>query len=296
MRANPESQRGVTLALLLWIVAALTLLVSGIVALARTDVQLTSLQLNQAQAQAVARGAGHLLMRDLTHSITQGEGDGESYDGQGIFRQQYQIDGMTTVASAVPVGGYININTAPVELMAAVFQYVGELPSRQAEDLAELMAEWRAGSVVPGEERAARFGAVEDLLRVPGINRMLYDKISPALHAQSSAPAGVNPAAAPEEVLRALSQGDGALVDFILDSRQDVRPGEALDYAGLPFQFLSQSNGSVYCLVIDVHITETRVFQQRIWVDAASGRYGVPWRFTRVSEISVKPSTGDGSA
>ena len=51
-----NKQRGVALAMLLWMLAALTLLVSGVVFQSRTDVQLTRLHLDQARAQAAAQG------------------------------------------------------------------------------------------------------------------------------------------------------------------------------------------------------------------------------------------------
>lgn len=291
-------QQGVALAMLLWIVAALTLLVSGVVALSRTDVQLTSLQLGQAQASAAAQGAAHLLMRDLM--VAREAGD---YDGRGILTRRYRLDDIEILGRAYPVSGLVSLNSASAELLTDLLRYTGGQSQTDAEDLAERVVQWRGGEALTDESgqmtEEARdnggqgnrvFAVPEDLLKVSGVSRALYDRISPALHSNLGGQSRVNPAAAPRPVLLALSQGDEARVDFIEDSRQDVPPGETADYSGLPASHLSEDSGaSAYCLEIEVTVSKNRVFQQRIWVDAQSNESGVPWRITRMQPATVQP-------
>ena len=284
-------QRGVALALLLWIVAALSLLVSGLTYLARTDVQLTALQRDQAQAQAAATGVGHLLLHELL--LARAAGD---YEGRGIFARSYQFNGLALVARAVPASGFVGLNMASGELLAGLFRHHGQLPPEQAQTLAAEVLAWRAQALslgleqqaVPGPEAEAAggpFQVVEDLLRVPGVSRALYDRVSPLVHAQAAGPAGVDPAAAPAALLRVLAIGDQAVADSLQESRQDMVSAGAAAYNGLVPEYLSEGGSSTYCLEIDVTMTDGRVFQQRIWVDTAAGAKGLPWRYTRVLPI-----------
>lgn len=284
-------QRGVALALLLWIVAALSLLVSGLTYLARTDVQLTALQRDQAQAQAAATGVGHLLLHELL--LARAAGD---YDGRGIFARGYQFNGLELVARAVPASGFVSLNMASGELLAGLFRHHGGLAPGQAEILAEDVLAWRANVLRLGPEEATLpepqagaqggpFQVVEDLLRVPGVSRALYDRVSPVVHALSAGQAGVDPAAAPAAVLRVLADGDQAVAAAVQESRQDMASAEAGAYNALVPTYLSAGGSTAYCLEIDVTMTDGRVFQQRIWVDTAAGAKGLPWRYTRVLPI-----------
>ena len=290
-----QNEQGVALAMLLWIVAALTLLVSGVVAMSRTDVQLTALQLAQARAEAAAEGAAHLLMRDLR--IEQQAGD---YDGQSVLSRRYQLDGLAILGRAYPVSGLVNINSASPELLTDLFHYTGGLRAAEAETLARRVVQWRGDVTRSGEfeEEASQqgrrtFAVLEDLLKVNGLSRELYDRVSPALSAQQAGQYGINPAAAPHGVLLMLAEGDQTRVDFIANSRQDVLPGEAADYSGLASPHLAQGgSGSAYCLEIEVTVSEDRVFKQRIWVSSESGGSVLPWQIRRIQPATVQAREG----
>lgn len=290
-----QNEQGVALAMLLWIVAALTLLVSGVVAMSRTDVQLTALQLAQARAEAAAEGAAHLLMRDL--HIEQQTGD---YDGQSVLSRRYQLDGLAILGRAFPVSGLVNINSASPQLLADLFHYTGGLRAAEAETLAQRVVQWRGGTADPGvleaetsRQNSRTFAVLEDLLKVNGLSRELYDRVSPALSAQQGGQSGINPAAAPRAVLLMLAEGDQARVDFVVNSRQDVLPGEDADYSGLATPHLAQGgSASVYCLEIEVTVSENRVFKQRIWVSSGSGGSALPWQIRRMQPATVQPREG----
>ena len=289
-----QHEQGVALAMLLWIVAALTLLVSGVVAMSRTDVQLTTLQLAQARAEAAAEGAAHLLMRDLY--IERQAGD---YDGQGVLSRRYELDGLAVLGRAYPVSGLVNLNSASSDLLTDLFRYTGGLRSDEARDLAEQVIQWRGRTTDPeleagnSQQGNRTFAVLEDLLKVNGLSRELYDRVSPALSVQSGGQAGINPAAAPRAVLLMLAEGDQTRVDFVMNSRQDVLPGETADYRGLATPHLGQgSSASVYCLEIEVTVSESRVFEQRIWVSSESGGSNLPWQISRMQPATVQAREG----
>lgn len=285
-------QRGVALAMLLWMLAALSLLVSGVVYQARTDVQLTGLQRDQARAQAAATGVAHLLLRDLL--LARNNGD---YPGSAAFTVRYTLGGLAITARAIPVSGLIDLNQAPAELLADLFHYTGKLPRAAALQLAEAVVERRQpagleiGFDLSAEDHhadsqgAVPLRVIEDLLRIPGMTRVVYDRVRTAIHTEPGGQPGVDPLAAPSGVLRTIAQGDDRLVDFIVDARQDG-PADASQWpTGLNLEHLASGMSTAYCLEIDVQLDDGRVAQQRIWADMASAANGLPWRFTRVQPI-----------
>src|SRR5690606_39641421 len=81
-------QQGVALAILLWMIAALSLMVAGIVLMAHIDVRLAQIQVREVQAAAIGDGAAHLMMRDMM--LLQREG---SYAQRGLLLQTYELGG-----------------------------------------------------------------------------------------------------------------------------------------------------------------------------------------------------------
>ncbi|MDO8862526.1 type II secretion system protein GspK [Haliea sp. E1-2-M8] len=283
-------QRGVALAFILWMLAGLSLLVAGVVSLSLSDVKATGLQLDQARAEAAAAGAAHLALRDMRTAQAE-----SGFNPRAVFTRQYRLGEAAVTVRALPIAGFVGLNQASAGLLQALFQYAGGLAAGDAEALAQSVLEQR--SVQPGldqnpddyaeTESPAPFMVVEDLLRVPGMTRSVYDRVRHAVHAQAAGGPGVDPLAAQAAVLQALAQGDPALVDFVLDRRQDDSPVDLVLPAGFNQEFMASGGSGMYSLEIDVRITEGRLLRQRIWVDMG-GRSGVaPWRFTRVFPVET---------
>lgn len=285
-----RGQRGVALAFLLWMLAGLSLLVAGVVSLSLSDVRATGLQLDQARAEAAATGAAHLALRDMRTAQAQGGANAGA-----VFTRQYRLGEAAVTVRALPIAGFVGLNQAPAGLLQALFQYAGGLSAGAAEALARevlerRVAQWELDAAAGGfgaNEMPAPIMVVEDLLRVPGMTRSVYDRVRYAVHADAAGGPGVDPLAAQAAVLQALAQGDSALVDFVLDRRQDDSPVELVLPAGFNQEFMASGGSGVYSLEIDVRITEGRLLRQRIWVDMG-GRSGVaPWRFTRVFPVET---------
>lgn len=283
-------QRGVALAYLLWMLAALSLLVASVVTLSITDVRATSLHLDHARVRALGTGAAHLVMRDRERAALI-----EGHDPGAVFSRIYQLDGYNIEARVIPVTGLVSLNQAPADLLAEVLQILGGLPAGEAQQLGERIVAWRGGSTGSESEdyTPASFLVVEDLLRVPGMTRSVYDRVRHLVHAQSGGGPGLDPRAAPPELLRVLSGDDAAVVDFVLEARQDASAGQHSPDQGLNTDFLASGGASVYCLEIDVEMGDGRLLQQRIWVDMQARQRAVPWRFIRVQPVeSVSSSHG----
>lgn len=304
-RAPHGKQRGVALAMLLWMLAALTLLVSGVVFQSRTDVQLTRLYLDQARVQAAALGAAHLLLAEQALAASSGE-----LNSGGIFAREYELNGLQLHARAVPVGGLVDLNLASPELLAVMFQYLGRLDANDAEQLAEQLVDWRmppqvdvaadvAADSAEGEEPAlignGMLTVVEDLLRVPGMSRAVYDRVRTAVHVEPGGQQGVDPLAAPEDVLLLIANGDAGVVDTIIEARRDTSVSAADLPGGLDPLYLASGGAGGYR--VDVHVAQQSQppLVQRIWVRMTGGQGGVPWQFTRVLPVEVEPRlAGEG--
>jgi general secretion pathway protein K len=283
-----SSQRGVALALLLWMIAAMSLLVGGLVTLSRNDVQLTALQLDQARSQAAATGIAHLAMRDLSALTSAG-----SYDGTRILQGQYQLDGLQLQVTIIPASGLVSINSAEQPLLETLLHFAAGLSEDEAAMLALNIIDWRGGQYSEleqidwVEDGRGAFRVEEELLEVPGMNRDIYEAIYPFVHAQAGGNPELDLSAAPRMLLDLWPGGEAFVVDFAAESRQDVAP----DGPASVQPAFGGGGGGIYCVDVDVVITQNRVFRQRIWVDMSSAAGGLPWRFTRVYPVKMHPAT-----
>lgn len=288
-----HEQQGVALALLLWMLAGLTLLVAGIVSLSRSDVQLTALQLDQARAQAVATGIAHAAMRDMYAMRLSGTLVSGAQQGN------YSLGGYSAKVNIVPASGLINVNAADPVVLSTLLQAAGGLEEEAARTLATAIVDWRSGvpeasgepeqspPLALADSGRGTFHVEEDLLRVPGLTRDLYEGIHRFVHTQPVAEVGVNLLAAPESLLNAWRSVDPEAVDFALQSRQDEARDE-VPAGPVP----GMADGSAYLLEIDVRMADGKAFRQRIWVELAAAG-GLPWRFSRVYPLVLLPANSN---
>ncbi|WP_151702567.1 general secretion pathway protein GspK [Nitrincola alkalilacustris] len=293
-----ECQSGVALAMLLWFVAAMSIMVAGIMAVAKVDARLASLQVQVAQAAAVGDGAANLMMKELLSLQQAG-----LYAGRGIVEQEYTIGEHEIRMRAIPVSGLVDLNLSSEELLVSLFQYGAGLEESEAVSFAHRVMDWREdtglkrlhGADASDYEAAGygfgprngRFEVVEDLLQVLGINRALYDSIAGSVHATGFGQAAIDPLSAPESVLNVLAQGDIELVRVMIDLRLQA-PFDESSVAGLPVDFLASAVVPVYRLDAWVSFPDGRVYQRRRWGDFnMAGQDGLPWRFLRTEPVTA---------
>lgn len=284
------SQRGVALALLMWMLAGMSLLVSAIVGQSRSDVQLTSLQLDQARAQAAALAGAHLALRNLYLQQSSGHQMPEA-----ALRSNHHFAGYEMQVSLIPASGLVNLNTAPATILTILLQAAGGMGPDGAESLAASIVEWRGGGPVEGEGDygggPGRLHVEEQVLAVPGMTREVFEGIREYVHTQPSA-GDLDLLSAPELLLNAWRSFDPDAVDFALKSRQDgARNLPGAPGATEPAAPFAITGRGPYCLVVDVNMGQGRIFRQRIWVDLGQGGAGLPWRFSRVYPVTLLPAT-----
>ncbi len=209
-------QRGVALAIVVWFIAGMSLLVAGIVASARVDTKTTQIHLARAKAVAAGDGAIQLAM------LERRSGFDVSAQGPLISESRHRLGDVDVLVRIIPASGFVDINSAPAEVLQALFQFAGRLEPGEAQNVAASVLKWRSGEAdtkqaSPRRSRLKmrRFYSLEDMLRVDGVNRTLLDGIRDYAVAGSWSSGSVDWSAAPEQmldILIALNPGQAGAV------------------------------------------------------------------------------------
>lgn len=181
-------ERGVALALLLWFLAAMTMLVASIGYLARADIKLTQLQVAEAKAKAAGDGAIRLMLAEVFASNTQAD---EPYNGRTVLSREFDISGTRIRVEVLPLylelegrgPKLLDINSANRQQLQNLFGNSAKLRGSSAENLATAVIKRRRE---PGQ---SAFRAIEDLLLLDGMNRLAFESIRDRIFV---APAGVD--------------------------------------------------------------------------------------------------------
>lgn len=258
--------RGMVLIAVLWIVAALSLLVSGMARTVRSEAQVQS----QARLRAVAGGVGdaalHLVLQQLVAS---------AQPPAAMVFVDVVYRGTQVRVQVMPLNGLIDLNTAAAPLLAQMYVVAGGLPRQAAEALAQATVDFRSRRTAQGE--AARFEAPEDLMGVPGVGYELYARLSRLVTAGGRGSGRVNPMAAPVEVLTVLAGGNAAVAARIGAQRDAGQAG--VDTTALEAGFIDSSAGRLFRLDARVPLADGA------WLHVVrsislngSDRDGLPWR------------------
>jgi general secretion pathway protein K len=179
-------ERGVALLLVLWATMLLAALLIGVAAASRSHGEAALYGAEQVRAELAAEaGIAHAVAGLRAPDIrAQWVPDGRPY--------HFAFDGAEVTVAIVDATGQIDLNASQPELLRALFEAAGADPGR-ADALAGAIAGWRGSSrQQPGGLRTLRsparaaavhgpFRSIDQLARLPGMDRALYDKIQPAV-------------------------------------------------------------------------------------------------------------------
>jgi len=200
---------GMVLVAVLWIVAAVAVLVVGMVHSVRQEMRVLSSTRALAVASGVGHAAIHLALRDL---VQQGTPPAR------LLALEVHYGQVAVPVRIMPLNGLIDLNAAGLPLLASLYEVAGGRTRSEADALARQTVAARTPSV---EGRAGRFDALEDLLRVPGLDFDLYDRLARLMTVDLDADegGGVSPMAAPVEVLEVLAGGRAGIASRIATAR-----------------------------------------------------------------------------
>jgi len=176
------------LIVVLWLIVLLSIMAAGHSKNVHTDTQLTSRQVQVAQARGLAEaGINHVILEmladDSTHEIP--------IDGTAFALDVYD----TTVTLAVrKANGLVDLNTANPDLLDAVLVACGVEYGRRPE-LIDAILDWRDGddlthlngiedkdylaAGLPWASRDAAFEIIDELKYLPGVDQVLFERMAP---------------------------------------------------------------------------------------------------------------------
>lgn len=294
MAEDNRRERGSIALLALWGVALIFMLIAPVAFATRGELQITRNALAETRARLAAEAGTQLgLLRLLRRH---GSGDAAPFDGTLQTWQQ----GSTRVAIAIAdEAGKIDLNVAPLELLAGLFEAVGA--NRQAAGLIACnILDWRgdgsADCPEPGSAHAGRhFAAPEQLAELPGVDEALYDRVADCVTVATGASA-IDPRVAPRTVLLAIPGATPSLVDSFLESRamwRDLGSGDAglVPAAAAPYVMASPDRDyTVTAIAVTADGARYRAdLQVRLTGRAAQPYQVVAWR-TPAAARGVAPA------
>lgn len=268
MKHLKSPQGGMALLAVLWVVAAMALAVTGIVQMVRNEIRTAGLQRQILIAGARADAFVLLALQNMQASAKQ--------PGSNPQKLIVTFEGEDSMVSVMPLNGLIDINAAPVKLLAETYRYAGGLSQQDAQILAQVTHETRQVKNSKGARQ--NFDAPEDLLQVPGMTYNLYANLADIVTADLRNGTGrVNPLAAPQGVLQILTGGNIARAAALAAQRNvDVK---AMDTSFLTPELVDMASSSNLRLQTQVALPSDG-FLQKTWLINwdVDPRSGLPWR------------------
>ncbi len=255
---------GMALIAVLWIVAALSLLVVGMSQTVRQQIRVVGTQSDEVSGQALGEAAIALTLQEMQILAER---------PSSLVQVNQQFAGLDMTVEVAPLNGLISLNGANAQLLASVFRFAAGMEASAAEALANEVVAWRDERAENNEAR--RFEAIEDLMLVPGIDYALYERIRPLLTAVTRS-GGVNPLAASPEVLAVLADGN---IDRASEIAQRRAAGEiGIDTSALNPNFLATGGSDEYRLSVSVPLEGGKILLLTRDVVLRQTSVGDPWR------------------
>lgn len=258
--------RGMVLVAVLWIVAALSIIVTGMIHSVRGEIRQVGVSSQVTQGSALGSGAIAVVLQRLASNGS---------TPVGYLRSEIKLQDREITVHARALSGYIDLNLAQPPLLEKLFTVAAGLPVAAANALTQALLQYRDRKDVLG--RPMRLEAVEDLLQVPGVDYEVYAKVADLLTTDSRGSGRINVLAAPLSVLNVLAGGNEALAQRIAQDRDAGAVG--LDTTALNPQLVDNALSRRYLLQARVPLPDGRWLLVSRWVDVGGGRReGLPWR------------------
>ena len=280
MSGRRARAKGMALIAVLWVVAALSLMLAALMHTVRSEIRHVSQTQSRLRASAMGDAAIYLVLQRVALAP-------QDHPKQSTAVEVF-FDSVPIRVQVTPANGFIDINNAPAGLLRLMLGASGMVDA-QAQELAAEIVAYRTSKDIAG--KALGFNAPEDLLRVPGVDFDLYAKVAPLVTADI--PLGgsgkVNPLAAPLPVLNVLAGGNMAAASAIANARDAGTPG--VDVSSLDSQYVADTMPTaVYSLQAEVPTGANTVMQAvRTVILGSPGQRGIPWQTIR-TEQRLRPT------
>lgn len=277
MNRQRSDQTGVALALVLWMLVALSVLAAGLVSISREGAGSVDSHILSARAFHLGKGAARLAMKDRALALSSGSGvnqASQSNDVSGVYSAQYRFGEALVTASVFPAAGFLSVASSDEQQWVDFLQNAGDVSAVQAtaifSQFKDAIDENSYGSGSSGidtstfggyqaaySQEAPQGGGgsdifyVEGLLSLEGMTRALYDRIRRSI-SPFRRNGSVELTSAPPEIRNAFQAPESDAVD---------EPAGGTRY---------------FCVELQVKFDGGDQLTQRIWVDGTSaGAAGV---------------------
>ena len=285
-----KRQSGYALALLMWMIAGMSLLVMAVIHFAQDDIGLAEQRLSEAQSDALARGVAMLALRDeaLAPFADEAKPDGNESTGRNsdnrtdnkrvagaLSSRRYELDGHVAIATVRPASGFVSLNGASGYELGRLFTELGGASKSEVDALVQGVMDYRnqRSANSAGLQDFMGFRSREELLSVSGMRKAIYDRVKD--YVQPYEATTLNVARAPNALRRAFPNGPSQTA--VASGRDGVRTGgpsraaPAVD--GLvTFESVNRQRAAVMAantvmgVSVDIRLASGQQTAYRVWV------------------------------
>lgn len=277
MTSRSGSQKGSALALVMWLLSAMTVMVAGAVSMSRDEVRLSGTAASSARAFYLGKGVARLAVLERAQTVRAVDINSEPEERRAVFSKRYAFNGAAVHAKVMPASGFVSLQGSDDETWEALLINIGGLDAATAKHVANRFSS-ASGGGGGAPAGVTSFGAyrykygggsgrtthVESLLSIEGMTRDAYDRVYPY----------ISPLAGPSTPNLAFSP-DKLVAVFSNDVETDEQVGGG--------------NGGAYCVEIEIDFGPGDRFVQRVWVNARDAANGAV-QFVRI-ERPVRSSS-----
>lgn len=278
---------GFVLIMVLWLLALLAVMVIALTNTVRLDVQAKTNLLARAQAEALADGVTFAVAARLMEQLAGAPGPALTPNG---VPARCALDGNAVDILVTDVAGLIDLNAAPVELLARVIAGVG-VPVERAGELAAAIVDFRdfddeplpvgaeakeyRAAGMPFGPKNAPFETVDELDQVLGMTPAILARLRELVTVHSRSP-GLDVQLAPPALVMALAGPEHGTADGIGGARaqlagQFVTPGGSRSRTQIVTVGVATANGGHFRrrTVVEVSAASALGFAIREWGTAS---------------------------
>lgn len=262
-----RNERGVVLAIVLWVIAALSLIAIAMLASAMNAQRIGHNAWAQLQVQTAADEG---IQRAILSLFDPGRNTRTPLDGA---QRQISLDDVAVTIAIQDEAGRIDLNYAGRRLLHDLFVSAGA-GTNEADTLAGRVLDWRSGTKSPGVDddsrgagsytpRGGPFQSVDELKLVAGMTPELFARVEPALTVYSHS-ASFDMRSAPKEVLEVIPGMNPGSAQKAVDARSatPTLPG-ATSTAGT-YDAARQLAGHAFAITAEAQRGHTRFSRRAV--------------------------------
>ena len=291
---NQVRHGGYAIALLMWMIAGMSLLVTAVIQFARDDISMAEQRLAEVQSEYIARGVALLALRDLqvdaylepqADENISGDGSGIRNDNDAVFQRysgsrRYQFMGHEAVASVYSSSSFVSLNGASKRELAMLFAEVGGVGEALAAQLADAVIAYRLQEdpVSADMDPFPGFRYREELLAVAGMRRGVYERTRDYVQVYEAG--NLFPPKAPLRLRGVFSNEQSA--DATASTRKPTNAGHGdanrrsdglISFESIGRERAMQlSGGGVTPVSVDVVLANNNQMSYRVWVADANAQ------------------------